>query len=296
MTDTPRLASFRQLDEYLKKSGYPRDEQMIRNNIYIAPLEWFTVEAGFNLRELNDAHVEQFANAYEQGLYVPPVVAELSLINDQPRLVIREGHHRLQAAKRVVQRGAALPGLMVSEFKGNKADAVVLMISSSQSLPLTMLQRAEGYKRLAGQGWKTSQIAEKLSRSVQHVDQLLLLANAEEPIKDLVRTDRISATTVIEVLSNNRGTANDPYPILMRMLDNAAARGKARATAADASGSVRVFKPGKKVVRPILDALVGLESALEAAAAANDSISIPLNIEKSVAMELLKQIQKFNKI
>lgn len=127
MTDTPRLTSFRQLDEYLKKAGYPRDEQMVRNNIYIAPLEWFCVEPGFNLRSLNEARVEQFANAYEQGLYVPPVVAELSLIDGKPRLVIREGHHRLEAARRAEQRGGTLPGLMVSEFKGNKADAVVLM-------------------------------------------------------------------------------------------------------------------------------------------------------------------------
>lgn len=32
MTTTPRLTSFRQLDEFLNKSGCPRDEQMIRNN------------------------------------------------------------------------------------------------------------------------------------------------------------------------------------------------------------------------------------------------------------------------
>ncbi|SIR00073.1 KorB domain-containing protein [Aquipseudomonas alcaligenes] len=293
MTDTPRLASFRQLDEYLKKAGYPRDEQMIRNNIYIAPLEWFTVEPGFNLRTLNEAHVEQFANAYSQGLYVPPVVAELSLIDGQPRLVIREGHHRLEAARRAEQRGAGLPGLMVSEFKGNKADAVVLMISSSQALPLTILQRAEGYKRLAGQGWKSSQIAEKLGRSVQHVDQLLLLANAEEVIKDLVRDDRIAASTVIEVLNSTRGTANDPYTILIGMLENAAARGKGRATPADARGATRTFRPGKKVIRPIFDALASLEAELEAAAEAEGAISIPLKIEKEIALELLKQIQKF---
>ena len=70
MTDLPRIASFRQLDEHLKKTGVPRDEQMIRNNIYIAPLDWFAIEEGFNLRPIDPDHAEGFAKSYEQGLYV----------------------------------------------------------------------------------------------------------------------------------------------------------------------------------------------------------------------------------
>lgn len=294
MTDTPRLTSFRQLDEYLKKSGCPRDEQMIRNNIYIAPLEWFAVEPGFNLRELDEEHVEQFAAAYEQGLYVPPVVAELVIIDGNPRLMIREGHHRLEAAHRAVSRGTALPGLVVSEFKGNKADAVVLMINSSQSLPLTPLQRSEGYKRLAGQQWKPAQIAQKVGRSVQHVEQLLMLANADEAIKELIRQDRIKSTTVIEVLTAVRGTGTDPLPQIMQMIDRAQARGKQRATSADAKIAGATFRPGNKVSRCIFDALASLETTIAAQVGKVDVIQIPLNLPAEMAKELLKHIQKFS--
>ncbi len=294
MTDTPRLASFRQLDEYLKKSGCPRDEQMIRNNIYIAPLEWFAVEPGFNLRELDDEHVEQFAQSYEQGLYVPPVVAELAIIDGNPRLMIREGHHRLEGAQLAVTRGAALPGLVVSEFKGNKADAVVLMMNSSQSLPLTPLQRSEGYKRLAGQQWKPSQIAKKVGRSVQHVEQLLMLANADEAIKELIRLNRITSTTVIDVLAAVRGTGTAPLPKIMQMIDRAQARGKQRATSADAKVTGAKFRPGSKVSRGVFDALASMEDAIAVQVGKGDVIEIPLNLPAAMAKELLKHIQKFN--
>lgn len=144
MTDLPRIASFRQLDEHLKKTGVPRDEQMIRNNIYIAPLDWFAIEEGFNLRPIDPDHAEGFAKSYEQGLYVPPVVAELKIIDGNPRLVIREGHHRLTGARIADGRGANLPGLMVNEFKGNQSDAVVMMIKTSEGKELLPLERGEG--------------------------------------------------------------------------------------------------------------------------------------------------------
>lgn len=63
-----RVSSFRALDEFLKKRDVPKDEQLSRNNIYIAPLDWFYIEPGFNLRPIDPEHAGRFANSMPRGV------------------------------------------------------------------------------------------------------------------------------------------------------------------------------------------------------------------------------------
>jgi len=293
MTDLPRIASFRQLDEHLKKTGVPRDEQMIRNNIYIAPLDWFAIEEGFNLRPIDPDHAEGFAKSYEQGLYVPPVVAELKIIDGNPRLVIREGHHRLTGARIADGRGANLPGLMVNEFKGNQSDAVVMMIKTSEGKELLPLERGEGYKRLAGQNWSPAQIADRMNRSVTHVERLLLLANAEENVKQLVREGAIKASPVIDVLVELRGTGQDPYPKLLGMIEGAKASGRTRATGSDANKALGKFKVTPKEAMSAFSALSGLTGSLRDQLKSGGDAQHELRLDSKAAESLLKILEKY---
>lgn len=289
-----RVSSFRQLDECLKKIGAERSEQMIRNNVYIAPLDWFYIEPGFNLREIDDAHAEGFAKAYELGQYVPPVVAELKLIESIPRLVLRDGHHRLIGAHKAKMRGTSLPGLQAVEFKGNSTDAVVMMIKTSEGKPLLPLQRAEGYKRLAGQNWSSSQIAEQLGCSVQHVDRLLLLANAEENVKQLVREEKVSATVTIDVLAELRGTGQDPYLRLVAMIEQAQAAGRSRATGKEAAQALGKFKVTPKEAQAAFGALSSLAGPLrERMQAGGEEVQLDLRLDSKSAAMLLKLLEKY---
>lgn len=289
-----RVSSFRQLDECLKKIGAERDEQMIRNNVYIAPLDWFYIEPGFNLREVDDAHADSFAKAYELGQYVPPVVAELKLVDGIPRLVLRDGHHRLIGAHKAKVRGTNLPGLQAVEFKGNSTDAVVMMIKTSEGKPLLPLQRAEGYKRLAGQNWNNNQIAEQLGCSAQNVDRLLLLANAEENIKQLVREEKVSATVTIDVLMELRGTDQDPYERLVAMVEQAHAAGRSRATGKEAAQALGKFKVTPKEAKAAFGALSSLAGPLrERMQAGGEEVQLDLRLDSKSAQVLLKLLEKY---
>ncbi|HBN9243605.1 ParB/RepB/Spo0J family partition protein [Pseudomonas aeruginosa] len=293
MTDLPRLTSFRQLDDFLKKAGYPRDEQMIRNNIYIAPLDWFHIEQGFNLRPIDPEHAEGFAKSYEQGQYVPPVVAELGIVEGEPRLIIREGHHRVTGARIAVERGATLPGLVVTEFKGNKADAITLMIKSSEAKGLTPLQRAEGYKRLSGQNFSDAQIAERMGKSVSHVTRALVLANAEENVKKLVEDGLVTASIATDVLVELRGTASDPYEKLLKMIEKAKAAGRPRATGKDASKALGKFKVTPKEAVSAFSALQGLTGSLRQQMETGGDAQHELKLSPDAAATLLKILEKY---
>lgn len=288
-----RVSSFRQLDECLKKIGVERDEQMIRNNIYIAPLDWFYIEPGFNLREIDDAHAESFAKAYELGQYVPPVVAELKLVDGIPRLVLRDGHHRLVGGYKAKMRGINLPGLQAVEFRGNLNDAVVMMIKTSEGKPLLPLQRAEGYKRLSGQNWSNHQIAEQLGCSTQNVDRLLL-ANAEESVKQLVREEKVSATVTIDVLMELRGTDQDPYQRLVAMVEQAHAAGRSRATGKEAAQALGKFKVTPKEAKATFGALSHLAGPLrERMQAGDEEVQLDLRLDSKSAELLLKLLEKY---
>jgi len=290
-----RVSSFRQLDECLKKIGAPRDEQMIRNNIYIAPLDWFYIEPGFNLREVDESHAEGFAQSYEQGHYVPPVVAELKIVDEMPRLVLRDGHHRIAGARKAQLRGANLPGLLVAEFKGNSTDAVLMMIKTSEGKALQPIERADGYKRLAGQNWSVSQIATSLNRSVTHVERLLVLANAEENVKQLVRDDRIAASVAIDVLVDLRGTGQDAYQKLIAMVDQATAAGRSRATGKEASRALGKFNVTPKEAQAAFGALCSLTGPLRERMAADSSgeVLLDLRLDSQSAAVLLKLLEKY---
>lgn len=287
------VTSFRQLDELLKKEGYPRDEQMVRNNIYIAPLRWFYVEPGYNLRTVDLDHAEQFARSYERGAYVPPIVAELRNIDGEPRLVLRDGHHRVKGAEIAEARGARLPGLMVVEFKGNAADAVSMMIKTSEGKPLTPIQKAEGFKRLAGQLWSEKQIADQHNMSVELVERYLLLANADENLKQLVRDDKVTATVAIDVIKACRANGTDALQTLLSMREDAAKNGRARPTAKEASKALGKFKITPTQAVKTFATLQCIETPLREQLQAGGRVSIPLELEADDAKYLLELLQKY---
>lgn len=233
--------SLRQFDEFLRKDlnkeqlelAKEAGELLTRNNVYILPLQYFLIETGYNIRPLNLEHVEDLVVAISQGQPLPPVRVEMVIVNGEPKARIKDGQHRVAAALAAVERGLCnLPGLMAMDFDGNEADAILHMLKSSEGLALLPLERAEGYKRLQGQGWKPAIIAERANKSAQHVDRLLILANAEENIKQLVMDKTVPADVAIDSIIATRGTERDTYEELLKGIEVAKSLNKTRVTKA----------------------------------------------------------------
>jgi ParB/RepB/Spo0J family partition protein len=169
-------------------------------------------EPGFNLRdestldengETFQQSIERLADFIASGGHYPPIEIR---IREEGGVWIVDGHRRVRAVKLAVERGAPLQDkggevwMDVVAFTGNDVDRTARVLTSNESRKLGDVERANGYKRLAAFGLSSSDIAAKIGRSRPHVEQMLILANANHDVQKMVREGKISATAAIETV------------------------------------------------------------------------------------------------
>lgn len=152
------------------------------------------VEPGFNARPLDEEHVAEFVISIMAGGYIPPLVVKV--IDGVP--TVRDGHHRLEAYTRAIAKDADIKAIQVVEFTGNDAEAVALLVTSAGGMPLTPLQRGVQYKKLVKYGWQNKQIADISGKTVQHVSDMLLLANSNNDVQQLVASGQVAAHVALK--------------------------------------------------------------------------------------------------
>lgn len=221
-----------------------------RADVMKVPLADIHEEPGFNLRhegEDLEASIEALAEFLAGGGVVPPLEV-------RPRaeggVYVVDGHRRRRAYLRVADRvsdGAGEIWISCVAFTGNDADRIARVITSAEGRGLSLLEMAEGYRRLIAFDWTTEQIAKKVCKTRQHVDQALILAGANSDVHKLVRDGKVSATTAIDTVRKHGEKAGD---VLAGAVDKAAKDGKGKATA----GAVN----GKSLPRKIVDDLVAV--------------------------------------
>lgn len=159
------------------------------------------IEPGFNLREAGpdlEESIEALTQHIMDGGKFPPL--EVRLRDDGGAYVV-DGHRRHAAFGRALERGAPLRNpadgkawVHVVVFEGNDADRTARIITSATNKPLTPLEMAEGYKRLRAFGWTPIQIAKKVGKSAEHVQQLLALGDAPNAVREMVTSGDVSAS------------------------------------------------------------------------------------------------------
>ena len=207
---------------------------------------------GFNLRDYNDpdvvSHIEAFANSYLNGAYVPPLVVR---VDDSGNVTIVEGHCRRRGALLAVERGAEVAFLDCLPFKGNDIERVEVMLRSAEGLKLKPLAIAEGYLRLHRMGHTNSLSAKRQNKTVAHVEQMLLLANANSDVHKLVRSGAVAAYAAIEAL---RAHGEKAGQFLSGKVDEAQSTGKKTVTRKD----VKEWLPPRKIVGGMFNSLHGV--------------------------------------
>lgn len=194
------------------------------------------VEPGFNLRQQDDeleASIEALALHIIDGGKYPPLEVRP---RDDGGMWIVDGHRRHAAIGRALARNAPLRSpkdgeawIHVVLFEGNEEDRIARIITSAANKPLTPAEIAEGYKRLKAFGWTPAQIAKKVGRSAQHVQDLLALGNAPSPVREMVKAGQVSATLAAKAARKHGDKAT---AVLGEQLQQAQAQGKKRITAA----------------------------------------------------------------
>lgn len=232
-----------------------RDGTLRKTDLYKVRIQDLTVEQGFNLRivgpELNE-HIAGLLKFILDGGQVPPLEVRVA---DNGDVIVVDGHCRLAAFKLAVQQGAEIDYIDVLPFRGNDVDRVARIITSASGKQLTLLEIGLGYKRLAAWNLSPEQIAQKFNKTRQHVDQALILANANADVHALVSSGAVAASAAIDVVRKHGEAAGE---ILAGVVNKVKAGGKSKATAGDVHGKALP----KKIVSELSDASGNLISSL----------------------------------
>lgn len=264
-----------------------KDGEVRRADAMKVQLEDLHEEPGFNLRTEGDA-LEASINALAEFIAVGGQIPPLEV---RPRaeggVWLVDGHRRRRALLKLDAEGR-LPRtpnkdrpqvleawVPVIAFEGSDADRVARIITSQENEKLSPLELAEGYKRLRAFGWSVEQIATKVGKTRQHVEQVLTVGNANTDVQDLVAAGHVSATTAAQVVREHGDGAGK---VLGAELEKAQASGKKRVTA----GSMK----GPSIPKPRLEAVHTASRNLIASLDSIDEDSRSLTIPTALVLQL----------
>jgi len=193
---------------------------------YLLGVDELYVETNYNIREIDQTHVEEFRDAFIAGEHVPPLAVKVT----EKGIKIIDGHHRYYGAKLAQEAGYTLR-LECKDFVGNEADSVAFMVTSSQGRALLPLERAAAYQRLINQGLEPGEIAAKVKRSITDVEQHLQLLTVGEPLIEMVKSGEVAATTAVALQREHGVKAST---VAQEQMQKAKAAGKKKLTKTDA--------------------------------------------------------------
>ncbi|MFK1372487.1 ParB/RepB/Spo0J family partition protein, partial [Pseudomonas aeruginosa] len=183
-----------------------KDGDLKRADAMKARLEDLHEEPGFNLRaegEDLEQSIADLADYLHQGGIVPALEVRP---REEGGMWVVDGHRRRRAYLKLDAEGR-LPRdpngefwVPIVAFGGNDAERVLRVITSQEGRKLSPLELAHGYKRLIAFGWTVEQIAQKMGRTRQHVDQVLVVGNANTDVQQLISSGAVAATTAARIV------------------------------------------------------------------------------------------------
>lgn len=183
-----------------------KDGDLKRADAMKARLEDLHEEPGFNLRREGEDLEQSIAGLAEylhQGGTVPPLEVRP---REEGGMFVVDGHRRRRAYLKLDADGK-LPRdpdgnfwVPITSFAGNDAERVLRVITSQEGRKLSQLELADGYKRLAAFGWSPEQIAKKMGKTRQHVDQVLIVGNANTDVQKMIASGEVAATTAVKAV------------------------------------------------------------------------------------------------
>lgn len=216
------------------------------------------VKEGFNLRDLDeeyDAGIEVLASYILNGGTFPAL--EVVALPDGSGVEVVDGHRRYDAIGRAIQRGAPIEWVSVVGFQGNEIERRARIYTSNEGVKLRPLEAARGFKRFRGMGLDTEEIAALVHRSRPHIENYLVLADAEPDVQALVRGGAVSAEVAIDAVRLYGAQAGE---FLSGKVVLAKAAGKSKVTASTIHGRALP----RKVVSPLISGVDSFIKGLDA--------------------------------
>lgn len=213
------------------------------------------IRDGFNLRDVNaddyDADIQALMDHIKRGGKYPAL--EVVLSDDGQGVDVVDGHRRLTAISRLIEQGDPIEYIRIEPFTGNLVDQLQRIMTSNEGRRLSPLEIAEGYRRLAAYNLTPDDIARRVGKTRQHVDQMLILASAPHEVQQMVKAGDVSATEAIITVRQHGFQA-------VHKLEQARAKAGGRKVTAKA---LREWTPKYDVVRPVLRGVEELIDCLD---------------------------------
>ncbi|MGE8636997.1 MAG: ParB/RepB/Spo0J family partition protein [Achromobacter sp.] len=216
------------------------------------------VKPDFNLRDLDDeyeAGIEDLTAYIMAGGPLPAL--EVVVLADGSGVELVDGHRRYDAYGRAIARGMPIEWVSIVAFQGNEIDRQARIYTSNRNAPLRPLEAARGFKRFRGAGLDSAEIAAIVHCSRTHVENYLVLADAERNVQELVRSSQVAADVAIEAVRKLGAKAGE---FLSGKVGQAKAAGKTKVTASTIHGRALP----RKVVSPLISGVDAFIKGLDA--------------------------------
>lgn len=216
------------------------------------------VKVGFNLRDLDEeyeAGIEDLTAYIMSGGILPPL--EVVALPDGSGVELVDGHRRYDALGRAIERGMPIEWVSIVAFQGNEVDRQARIYTSYRNAPLRPLEAARGFKRFRGAGLDSAEIAAIVHCSRTHVENYLVLADAERDVQELVRSCQVAADVAIEAVRKMGAKAGE---FLADKVGQVKAAGRAKVTASTIHGRALP----RKVVTPLISGVDTFIKGLDA--------------------------------
>lgn len=205
-------------------------KEISRRNAYKIGLDAIHEEPGFNFREEGEdlqASIIALADYLVNGGRVPALEVRP---REEGGVYVVDGHRRRRAFKYANDHlSGAFDFVDVEAFDGDEKQRIARVITSAEGRPLSQLEQAAGFRRLADTGLNSAEIAKLVKKTRQQVDNMLLLSAAPVEVKEMVKEGNVSATTAVQSIRKHKDKAGEK---LKEDLHKAESSGKKKVTAA----------------------------------------------------------------
>lgn len=221
------------------------------------PLDQLAVLPGFNTRVKDDEYNERVTGIAESisanGFFDDKPFAVV-MLPDNPTVFIYDGEHRFDAAK-IASLDVDFPdGLPVAWAKDGATvkDLTIHLAHGNNGERLNMVELASVVRRMQGLGMEKAEIAAALGRTARHVDNLFVLAAANQTVKKAVAAGKIAGAEAVKLLRKDPKTAATKIAEAVKAAEE---KGKQKATPKTMSDAPK--PPKSKTVSMSLNFPVG---------------------------------------
>ena len=228
-----------------------------KNYVMMAPSS-LIVDEKKNIRE-EYGNIEELMNSIVQNGVRNPVKA---FTDKDGKIYLREGFRRMRAVNLALKEGKKIERIPVilDERKMSEEERTLEFLINNDGKPFTMLEQSEVIKQLINFGLKVTEVVARTGKARGYIENLILLANAPAKIRDYIKSGKISAHAVIQIMQALKGDEAKLLEEVEAAIKAAKEAGKEKATPKHVNNKkVKGASHGKfyKFVEEILNIIAG---------------------------------------